>query len=101
MNWQKVEFVRVYLTEADNKLKPLLERLHDIEKVRGVTVLRGISGFGGSGEIHSSSLLDLSLNLPVIIEFFDYPEKVEAVLEHLSDLVEPDHIIKTSVEMNV
>lgn len=100
MKWKKVEFVRVYLTEADKKLEPLLKRLHDVEKVKGVTVTRGITGFGGSGKIHTTSLLDLSLDLPVIVEFYDVAEKLESVLEHLADLVEPGHIIKASVEMN-
>jgi len=100
MNWQKVEFVRVYLHEADEKLEPLLKHLHDIQKVRGVTVLRAISGFGASGVMHTSSLLDLSLDLPVIVEFFDTPENIKPALEYVSGLVGPGHIIKAAVEMN-
>ena len=65
MNWETVTFVRIYLTEADKTLEPLLKKLHDQEKVRGVTVFRAMSGFGGSGVIHTASLLDLSLDLPV------------------------------------
>ena len=46
MKHSDVTMVRVYLTEAGKTLKTLLTKLHDEEKVRGVTVFRGISGFG-------------------------------------------------------
>ena len=55
MNTIEISFVRIYLTEGEGCMKGLLKRLHDEEKVRGVTVFRGISGFGKSGEMHSSS----------------------------------------------
>ncbi len=100
MNWETVTFVRVYLTEADKTLEPLLRRLHDQEKVRGVSVFRAVSGFGGSGVVHTASLVDLSLDLPVTVEFFDQPEKVDAILEHVSDLVEAGHIVRWQAEMN-
>ena len=88
-----VMFVRIYLTEGEGTMESLLMRLHDEEKVHGVTVFRGISGFGKSGEMHSSSLLDLSLDLPLVIEFFDVPDKVEKILEHICTDVEPCHIV--------
>jgi len=101
MNWETVTFVRVYLTEADKTLEPLVKRLHDQEKVRGVTIFRAVSGFGGSGIMHTASLVDLSLDLPVTVEFFDRPEKVAAILEHVSDLVDAGHIVCWQAEMNV
>jgi len=79
----------------------ILKRLHDWEKVRGVTVFRGVSGFGSSGVMHSSKLLDMSLNLPVVIEFFDEPDKVEIILEHLSGMIEPEHIVSWSARLQV
>ena len=100
MKWETVTFVRVYLTEADKTLEPLLKRLHDQEKVRGVTVFRATSGFGGSGVIHTASLIDLSLDLPMTVEFFDSPDRVDAILDHLSDLLEGGHIVRWQAEMN-
>jgi len=62
-----ITMVRVYLTEAEGqRLKKLLKYLHDDSQVCGVTVLRGISGFGQSGKIHAAHLVDLSLDLPII-----------------------------------
>ena len=95
-----VTMVRIFLTEADAQLKPLLKHLHDDEQVKGVTAFRGIAGFGASGQMHSSSLLDLSLDLPVIVEFFDTPEKVEKILEHLSVDVKSGHMVHWSAEVN-
>ncbi len=92
--------VRIYLTEAEGLLNRLLNKLHDEEKVRGVTVFRGISGFGKSGKVHSSRLLDLSMDLPVVIEFFDEPDKVEAILEHLNGILEPGHIVSWCARAN-
>lgn len=95
----EVTVVRIYLTEAQAKLSPLLKRLHTVEKVRGVTVFRGISGFGPSGVMHTASLLDLSLDLPVVVEFFDAPARVSAILEHLAALVAPGHIVHWRAQM--
>lgn len=92
--------VRVYLTESEAHLQTLLKRLNDWHKVRGVTVFRGIAGFGRSGVMHSSQLLDLSLDLPIVIEFFDEPRKVEAILTHLKDLVPPGHVAFWSAQVN-
>lgn len=96
----KVTMVRLYLTEAEGRLQELMVKLHDEEKVRGVTVFRGISGFGKSGKVHSSTLLDLSMDLPMVVEFFDTPEKIAAILSHLGESFEPGHIVSWSAEVN-
>ena len=93
MNTLDVTFVRIYLTEGEGRMEGLLKRLHDEEKVQGVTVFRGISGFGSSGKLHSSSLLDMSLDLPLVVEFFDVPQKVEKILEHIRRDIDPGHIV--------
>lgn len=43
----------------------------------GVTVLRGITGFGRASKIHTSDLLELSSDLPIVIEIVDTEEKIE------------------------
>ncbi|HKJ08893.1 MAG TPA: DUF190 domain-containing protein [Gammaproteobacteria bacterium] len=101
MNTIDVTFVHIYLTEGKGQLESLLEHLHDREKVRGVTVFRGISGFGRSGRMHSSSLLDISLDLPLVIEFFDEPGRVDQILEHLSNEIEPGHTVCWPARLSV
>ena len=88
-----VTVVRIYLTEGKVHMEQMLKRLHDVEKVRGVTVFRGISGFGKSGHVHSSILLDMSFDLPLVIEFFDEPARAAQVLEHLCAVIEPGHML--------
>jgi PII-like signaling protein len=100
MKFIDVTVVQIYLTESDKRLKPLLARLHDEEKVRGVTVFRAITGFGKSGVVHSSSLLDLSLDLPLVLEFFDTPENVERILAHLAPGIEPGHLLCWNARLN-
>ena len=91
MNTETVTMVRIYLDEK--QLNQVLNLLHDEEKVRGVTVFRGISGFGKSGRYHAATLLDLGSHLPVVVEFFDKPEKVKTILQHLQNILEPGHIV--------
>lgn len=100
MNESEIVIVRIYLHEGEGRLKTLLSYLHDDSRVRGVTVFRGITGFGRSGEYHSSSLIDMSLDLPVVVEFFDTPERIEPILEHLNTLVEAGHIVYWPARMN-
>lgn len=97
----EVTMVRVYLTEAEAHLSSLLEHLNDEGKVRGVTVFRGIAGFGPSGKMHTSSLLDVSLDLPVVIEFFDEPAKAAAMIESLYPKVGEGHIVSWPVNLTV
>jgi PII-like signaling protein len=59
----------------------------------GVTVYRGVTGFGKSGETHASALLDLSFDLPVVVEFFDTAENVKAALDSIGDLIAPGHVL--------
>ena len=100
MKHSDVTLVRIYLTEAEELLKTLLAKLHDEEKVWGVKVFRGISGFGRSGVVHSSTLLDLSLDLPVVIEFFDEPKKVRRILSHLKEIFPSGHVVSWPARVN-
>ena len=100
MKTNEVTLVRIYLTEGDHQLRKLLEFLHSDEKVWGVTAFRGIAGFGKSGKAHESCLLDVSLDLPLVIEFFDRPDKAERIMEDLDRIVEPGHIVSWTAKVN-
>lgn len=92
MNTTRIIMVRIYTTESSHLLKTIVTYLKNEAGIRGVTVHRGISGFGETGE-HSSSLLDLSLDLPLVIEFFDSKEKIEPALTHLDEIIKAKHIV--------
>jgi uncharacterized protein len=91
--------VRVYITESSHLLQTIITYLKKEADIRGVSVFRAISGFGETGE-HASSWLDLSLDLPLIIEFFDEMLKVEPALKHLSTLVKPTHMVYWNAKTN-
>ncbi|MEJ2060702.1 MAG: DUF190 domain-containing protein [Gammaproteobacteria bacterium] len=95
----KVKVARVYLSEHAKVHEKLMNFLHDEAKVSGATLFRGISGFGRSGHVHTASLLELSLDLPVVVEFFDSPERVSEVIAQLRDFIEPLHILLFDAEL--
>lgn len=92
MNTKNVVFVRIYITESSNLLNTIIEYLKKEANIQGFSVFRAISGFGETGS-HTASLLDLSLDLPLVIEFFDDKKKVEPALKHLSSMKKHVHIV--------
>lgn len=100
MSRTDVTMVRVYLTEREGHLKALLKDLHDRHRVRGVTVFRGIAGFGESGRIHGSSLVDLALDLPLVLEFFDLPEAADEAMAWLETQVGPGCMVSWQARVN-
>ncbi len=96
-----VVMVRIYLTEGQHQFQKLMAWLHDEAKVCGVTAFRGIAGFGRSGKIHSAQLIDTSLDLPLVIEFFEAADKFESVLDELNKRVPPGHLVYWNARVNV
>ena len=101
MNMHEVTIVRIYLSEGETQLKSLMKRLRDWEKLRGLSVFRGISGYGESGVIHGADIVDLSIHLPIVVEFFDEDEKINNILEHLGDQIKPGRLLKWSATTRV
>lgn len=73
--------LRIFIGESDKyEGKTLYQYLTEYLRKNGyagVTVLRGITGFGKASKIHSSDLLELSSDLPIVIEVADTEEKIE------------------------
>jgi PII-like signaling protein len=99
MKTVNVIFVKIYITESSHLLNTIVNYLKNEAKIRGISVFRAISGFGDTGN-HTTSLIDLSLNLPLSIEFFDTKDKVEPALEHLSSIVKHEHIVFWEAKSN-
>src|SRR5690242_12201910 len=103
---KKMMLVRVYLSEADqgrkhNLLDEIMELLHDKHRVHGVTVFRGIAGFGAKGSVRAADLLRLTQRLPLVVEFFDEPAAVEEALKALDEILPSGHIITWPVNCRV
>lgn len=101
MNQSEVMLVRVYCSEKDHQHRRVIDALHREHRVAGVTAFRGIAGFGKSGQLHEASLLDVSLDLPIVVEFFDTPDKVRAVLPVLEEMVGRGHIVAWPARANL
>ena len=84
---------RVYITESEHHLDAVLKVLHDDIKMAHVTVFRGIEGFEKGGKIQASKFLSLSLSLPLVVEFFDVPDRVKEAIEILKETIEKGHIV--------
>ena len=83
--------VRIFFGESDKwKHRPLevalLERLR-AEGFAGATVFRGVAGFGAKSVIHTTHLLELSSDLPVVIEVVDTPEHIEKLPPILEEML--------------
>jgi uncharacterized protein len=88
--------MRIFLGESDKCLegaykgKPLHEALVNMFRERGlagVTVVRGVSGFGASAKPHTDKILRLSLDLPIIIEMVETETAIQDILPMLDRMI--------------
>lgn len=83
--------MRIHINESDRHgHRPLYEALVELlrkEGLAGATVLRGVCGFGAHSVYHTQKLLDLSADLPLIVEVVDSQEKIDAVMPHLDEMM--------------
>jgi uncharacterized protein len=84
--------LRIFVGESDRFAnKRLYEAI--VGKARelglaGATVLRGTEGFGAHSVVHSTSLLEMSTDLPIVIEIVDTEEQIKKLLPHLEEMVQ-------------
>jgi len=83
--------VRIFLGESDRfEGRPLYEAivlLARAEGIAGATVLRGLMGFGASSRIHTTKILRLSEDLPIVVEIVDRADRIAAILPKLDRMV--------------
>lgn len=85
------KLLRIFIGESDTwKGKPLYEQIVLLarkEGLAGATALRGIEGFGANSRIHTSSVLRLSQDLPVVVEIVDTSGQIDRILPLLDEMV--------------
>jgi uncharacterized protein len=88
----EAKLLRVFLGETDRvqhgPLYDVIVRDAKSAGLAGATVWRGIEGFGATSRIRTARILDLSGDLPVIVEIVDREDKIDSFLPHLHDLFE-------------
>ena len=86
------KLLRIFIGELDKvRHRPLYEALVFAAKenaIAGATVLRGVLSFGASSRIHTAKLLEMSHDLPMIVEIVDSEEKIDPFLAVANDLIE-------------
>jgi len=96
--------VRVYIGESDQwhgqpLYHAIVERLRE-RGAAGVTVLHGIEGFGAHAHLHTTRILRLSEDLPVLIEMVDQEERARALLPEIDAMVGDGLITVERVEVH-
>ena len=83
--------MRIHIGESDKSHgKPLYEAIVEMlrkEGFSGVTVLRGVAGYGGSSVYHTDKILRLSQDLPIVVEVIEANERIEAILPQLDQMI--------------
>jgi hypothetical protein len=95
--------LRIYIGESDQHdgrplYQAIVERLRD-QGIAGSTVLRGIEGFGAHARLHTTRLLRLSEDLPILIEVVDSEERIHDVLPELDGMVRDGLITMEKVQV--
>lgn len=94
---------RIYIGESDHHDgQPLYEAIVGLLRERGVagaTVLRGIEGYGRAARLHTSRILRLSEDLPILIEVVDREDRLRAVLPEIDAMVGEGLITLEHVEV--
>ncbi len=96
--------LRIFLGEGDRHggrpLHEVIVRRAREAGLAGATVLRGVEGYGARSRLHTTRILRLSEDLPLVVEIVDRPDRIEAFLPVLDELVdeglitvEPVHVV--------
>jgi PII-like signaling protein len=84
--------MRIFIGEQDRcNHMPLYEAIVALlhaERFAGVTVLRGICGFGAHSVFHTQKLLDLSADLPLVIEVIAPQERIDAIMPRIDQMMD-------------
>jgi len=95
--------LRIFIGEMDtHEGKPLYEqivlRARQL-KLAGATVIRGIMGFGAHSRVHTSKILRMSEDMPVVIEIVDREEKLAELMPFLDEVVKEGLITMEKVRV--
>ncbi len=100
---EEAVLLRIFIGESDRyEGKPLYKYLVEMfkrEGLAGATVLRGIHGYGKTSRIHTTSILRLSTDLPVVIEVVDKKEKIDRIKPRLEEIIKEGIVTEERVRI--
>lgn len=97
------KLLRIYIGESDKwhgrpLANAIVERLR-AEGLAGATVIRAVEGFGANSRVHTAHILRLSEDLPLVVEAVDKPERIDAVLPLVDEMVADGMVTVTDVQV--
>jgi len=100
---EKGKLLRIFIGESDrHEGQPLyqwlVEEAHR-QGLAGATVLRGLEGFGATSRLHTVRMLRLSTDLPLVVEFVDTDEKIDAFLPTVASTISQGLATVEAVQM--
>lgn len=99
----KCKIMKIYISEDSrykkhNLYQAIVFKLKEIG-MAGVTVTRGIEGYGKGKTINTIRILELSSSLPIIVEVIDTPEQIEKAIPIMEEMVNEGLILVTDVNV--
>lgn len=83
--------MRIHIGERDRfEGRPLYHAIVELLRARhfaGATVTRGIMGFGATARLHSAGVLDLSTDLPIVVECVESGERIDEILPEIDRML--------------
>ncbi len=95
--------LRIYIGENDHWKRQslysaIVEKAKELD-MAGATVFRGLMGYGANSRIHTASIVDLSSDLPILVEIIDSEEYISKLVPLLEDMMEEGMVIIDDVEV--
>ncbi|MBP2652901.1 MAG: hypothetical protein H6Q73_470 [Firmicutes bacterium] len=95
--------LRIYIGESDqlhgkSLYHAIVLKAKELD-VAGATVLRGLMGYGANSRIHAAKIVDLSSDLPVLIEIVDSEEYIAKLLPYLDEVVKEGLVTIDDIEV--
>ncbi len=99
----KGKLLRIFISEKDKHdglplYEWILKKAKEL-KMAGATVFRGCEGFGAKSHMHTSKILRLSQNMPILIELIDIEEKVDSFVKIISPAILEGIVTSENVEV--
>jgi len=97
--------LRIYVGESDtwngeNLYSAIVEKAKEM-KLAGASVFRGIMGFGANSRIHSTKILRISDELPVLIEIVDTQENIDRFLPFLEEVIQQGMVTQEKINVKL
>jgi len=106
MSIEKMEVkLRIYVGESDtwngeNLYACIVQKAKEM-KMAGASVFRGIMGFGANHNIHSTKILRISDELPVLIEIVDTQENIDRFLPFLEEVIQQGMVTQEKINVKL